>query len=385
MKILILTDGIYPFVIGGMQKHSYYLTKMLVEQGQQVTLVHCVPYGKKLPTHDEVVESMELKNKNGLDSIAIHFPKAGVIPGHYLKESYLYSKRIYDKLKHRLNEFDFIYAKGFSAWHLLHEKQQNKSIPPIGVKFHGYEMFQPPPSFKARLQNLLLRGPVKWNNLHADYVFSYGSKITTIIEQLGVQKKKIIEIPTGIESSWISQSIGENEKLNFVFVGRYERRKGIDELNFALRQLPASTAFHFHFISPIPHSKRLSDERITYHGSITDTVQMKSILDNCQIMVVPSHSEGMPNVIMEGMARGLAVLTTPVGAIEEVVDDTNGWLITPGDKNALKNKLQEILSLQLFIIKQKQEQSRMKISGFLWENIAKLTMEELQIIKFAER
>ncbi len=377
MKILIITDGIFPFVIGGMQKHSYYLTKWLVRLGEQVTLVHCVPHGKKLPTHQEVLSGMELEATDTFESVAIHFPMPGVIPGHYLKESYLYSKQVYNKLKSRLQEFDFVYAKGFSAWHLLYEKQTNKSLPPVGVKFHGYEMFQKPPSFKARLQNFLLKPPVKWNNLHADYVFSYGSKITDIVLGIGVDRKRIIEIPTGIDASWIRTSLTNNTKLEFVFLGRYERRKGIDELNKALQIVLQQYDIHFHFIGPIPPSKRIVSDKITYHGTIMESERIKSVMDDCQVLVAPSHSEGMPNVIMEGMARGMAILTTPVGAIESVVDRSNGWLVIPADSSSILTTLKEIVEMSSSGLLAKRENSLKKIRYFIWENIASQTQHEI--------
>ena len=40
MHILLLTDGIYPFVLGGMQKHSAILTEELIRKGIKITLVH---------------------------------------------------------------------------------------------------------------------------------------------------------------------------------------------------------------------------------------------------------------------------------------------------------------------------------------------------------
>ena len=74
------------------------------------------------------------------------------------------------------------------------------------MKFHGYEMYQFAPNLKIKLQHLLLRPFVKWNIKHADHVYSYGGKITTIIENLGISKENIKEIPSGIESSWINQN-----------------------------------------------------------------------------------------------------------------------------------------------------------------------------------
>ena len=40
MKIALLTDGIYPYVIGGMQKHSYFLAKYLARNKINVDLYH---------------------------------------------------------------------------------------------------------------------------------------------------------------------------------------------------------------------------------------------------------------------------------------------------------------------------------------------------------
>lgn len=379
MKVLILTDGITPFVIGGMQKHSFYLAKFLVLRGHEVTLVHCVPFGKTLPTQEDTVSAMELPEGHQLKSIALHFPQAGVMPGHYIKESYLYSKRVYDRVKGELDTFDFIYIKGFAGWHLLAEKAKGQKMPPAGIKFHGYEMFQPPASFKSRFHHWLLRGPVKWNSLKADYVFSYGGKITPIIESIGVSRDRIIEIPTGIESGWLVKNADYKQKqpVQFVFVGRFERRKGIEELNEALLSLLPAGGFHFHFIGPVPPSKKIKSESITYHGAVTDKAEMQRLLDQCQILVVPSHSEGMPNVIMEGMARSLAVIATDVGAVSVVVDSSNGWLIAPASVDELRAALQNAIECGPDVLNQKRRQSFEKVGMFFWENVIIRTENEI--------
>src|SRR5690606_35815884 len=174
-----------------------------------------------------------------ITSFTYRFPKKGIIPGHYIRNSYQYSKTLFEEVKNRLNDFDCIYAKGFTAWKLMQAKKKGLNYPPIGVKFHGYEMFQKAPSFKVKLEHYLLRPFVKWNTLNADIVFSYGGKITQFIKKLGVSEQRILEIPSGIEEDFVS----ENEILEvhspraFCFIGRYERRKGIEELTEALKEL----------------------------------------------------------------------------------------------------------------------------------------------------
>jgi glycosyltransferase involved in cell wall biosynthesis len=53
-------------------------------------------------------------------------------------------------------------------------------------------------------------------------------------------------------------------------------------------------------------------------------------------LVVPSHAEGMPLALMEGMAAGLPVVATSVGGIPELVTHLQtGLLVTPGEPGEL--------------------------------------------------
>lgn len=378
MKLLILTDGIHPFVIGGMQKHSFYLAKNLAELGHSITLVHCIDATKKLPTATELEEVFGTNAMSNIEFIGLKFPSPSWYPGHYLKESYIYSRLAFDMLKDRLNTFDFIYSKGFTAWYFLEKKKKGTKMPPVSVKFHGYEMFQPPANFKSRIHNMILKSPVLWINQHADYIFSYGGKITGIIQSLGIASEKIIEIPTGIESSWCVEKIKEQtDVIRFAFVGRFERRKGVEELTEALRTLKDECNFRFDFIGPIPPSVKVKSDKIVYHGSISNKNEIQTILDKCQVLVVPSHSEGMPNVIMEGMARGLAILATDVGAVKSVVNEKNGWFVEAGDFNALKQVLSEIVALDVQVVRLKRNQSLERIKLFFWDQIAVHTATEI--------
>src|SRR5688572_3708273 len=179
MRIALITDGIYPYVVGGMQRHSFYLAKYLSRRNVHVTLVHF-----NMSTQD--ISELELfteEEKQYIENIVIPFPKGDPFPGHYIRASYQYSSLIYEHLRHRLDEFDFIYTKGFSGWRLLKEKNKSpKGIPPVGVKFHGYEMFQKASKLIIIFHQQLLKGPVRWISRNADYVFSYGGKISSLIQ-----------------------------------------------------------------------------------------------------------------------------------------------------------------------------------------------------------
>jgi hypothetical protein len=87
------------------------------------------------------------------------------------------------------------------------------------VKFHGYEMFQIAPEPKAKLQQQILKPFVKKISQQANVVFSYGGKITEIIKAIHVKSNKIVEIPSGVEKNFISESIATHytNKRKFVF------------------------------------------------------------------------------------------------------------------------------------------------------------------------
>lgn len=66
------------------------------------------------------------------------------------------------------------------------------------------------------------------------------------------------------------------------------------------------------------------------YGSVPD------ILQSADILVIPSRDEGLPNVLLEGMAAGLCLIATKVGGIPEIVEDSwDGLLVPPGDHDTL--------------------------------------------------
>jgi glycosyltransferase involved in cell wall biosynthesis len=104
-----------------------------------------------------------------------------------------------------------------------------------------------------------------------------------------------------------------------------------------------------------------------------DVVQVKAIVQNADVLVCPSHSEGMPNVIMEGMASGLAIIATDVGAVSKMVSDKNGFLIdTENLKDNLLIAMKEMMLLkEEHLLNYKQNSIAQVKQFFLWDNVIK--------------
>lgn len=72
-------------------------------------------------------------------------------------------------------------------------------------------------------------------------------------------------------------------------------------------------------------------ERVSIPGW-QDAARAQALLDDADIFVLPSRQEGLPMAILEAMARGAAVISTPVGAIPDAITDgETGLLVPPGD------------------------------------------------------
>lgn len=375
MKIAILTDGIHPYVIGGMQKHSFYLVRELARNGHTIYLFHC----NESKYDASKLEFFSEAERKRIKSFVIPFPKKTYFPLHYLFESYSYSESIYSALKPFLSEIDFIFAQGFCAWALLNISML-KPIPPVAIHFHGFEMFQNIPSFKSKFSRYFLQKVVKHNLEKANYAISYGGKITTILGKI-TDKSKIWEVPAAIENSWpVEKPNPISDKVRFVFVGRYERRKGIPELNKAIEKLSGKTGFTVDFIGDIPEEKRLSYPFITYHGKLSSEGDIKQILCGCDVLVCPSYAEGMPNVIMEAMACGLAVIATDVGAVSLLVDKQNGYLLEGPNVDLIVNAMTDVIGRKNELSVMKQASLDRIKEKFLMETVTKQFLSKLENI-----
>ncbi len=90
------------------------------------------------------------------------------------------------------------------------------------------------------------------------------------------------------------------------------------------------------------------EKRVRFTGHVSNIVDYYQILD---IVVIPSHSEGLPNVLLEALAFGIPVIATKVGAIPNVLSRLPETLIEPGDEREMAAKIDQLLKDEKICLK----------------------------------
>lgn len=140
--------------------------------------------------------------------------------------------------------------------------------------------------------------------------------------------------------------------IDFLFLGRLGEQKGTDDtLNVLERLRREGRNFRCVMAGDGPIEEYVA--KIRQKGLLrqvelagwVDGEEKMSLLQDAKILLLPSYHEGLPMSILEAMASGEAVVSTPVGGIPEAVQkEKSGFLITPGDTKALYNALWKLLN-----------------------------------------
>lgn len=136
--------------------------------------------------------------------------------------------------------------------------------------------------------------------------------------------------------------------LRVLFVGWMLEAKGVPELLEAASHFPDvqfTLIGHYHteFVDRIEEQLEAARDHVTVLEPVPRN-QMVGLYREADVFVLPTRREGFPMVILEAMAAGLPVISTPIGAIPDMVRDGEEGLIVPErDSAALTAALTQLL------------------------------------------
>ncbi|MDO9084682.1 MAG: glycosyltransferase family 4 protein [Anaerolineaceae bacterium] len=209
-------------------------------------------------------------------------------------------------------------------------------------------------SFFGSLIVSIMQGVHKW-------ISTWNSKVDIFIALTDFSRSKLIQ--NGIKEKLIKVKpnfvIDEFSQFNFkgtyaLFIGRLSEEKGVNILLEAWAELENDISL-----------------KIIGDGNLSETVDffcknhpsvewlgrqshdfVMEILSQAKVLIVPSICyEGMPRAIIEAFSLGKPVIASRIGGIENMISEEVGYLVNPGDKNALVNEVREFLENKDLVIK----------------------------------
>ncbi|MDD4582926.1 MAG: glycosyltransferase family 4 protein [Eubacteriales bacterium] len=135
-----------------------------------------------------------------------------------------------------------------------------------------------------------------------------------------------------INSIPIDKEINDNIKT-ILFVGHVLEIKGCDVIYEAAKLFPEIQFVLLGLISN-KFKNMAKPSNIYLFGEVSGD-QVKTEMLKADLLLFPTHTEGFPNVVIEAMACGLPIISTPAGAIPEMIEKNGGILVPINDVDAV--------------------------------------------------
>jgi glycosyltransferase involved in cell wall biosynthesis len=249
-------------------------------------------------------------------------------------------------------EVDVLCCNGYKANLLGRLAARRVGIPAVAVS-RGWTG----ESLRVRLYEWLDRRHLRW----MDRVVCVSSAQAAKVLRTGVRSDRVQVVPNAIDSArFVDVDSRYRRDLEKRFeraptriiaaAGRLSPEKGFDLLVTAaarVRHVHPDTGFLLFGEGACRQAlqRQIESLRLTEHFVLEGfRKDLDALLPHFDLFVLPSYTEGLPNVVLEACAAGVPVVATAVGGTPEVLADGVGRLTPPGDVGALTEAITDVLS-----------------------------------------
>ncbi|GAB7020491.1 glycosyltransferase family 4 protein [Halostagnicola bangensis] len=333
MRILRVAQKIYPDVKGGGPYHVHAMSRDQAAMGHDVTVV-TIRTDPELP-HVEERDGYTLVRYDP----AVKLLGNDISPGlaWYLAGA---------------DDFDVIHAHShlYFSTNLTALKRLLGDIP-LAITNHGlYSQNAPKWVF-----NLYLRSVGRWAFNQADVAFCYTEIDRERVQEFAVSSR-IEVVSNGIDTGRFTpegpeSGLIEKEGPVILFVGRLVEGKQPLEVVRAVAQVQDSYPdIELYFCGEGPLRSDLEsiacdldlENRVTFLGHIPYD-EMPEIYRVSNVLVLPSHSEGVPRTVLEAMATNIPVVMSDLEQVSEIIEGA-GRTATPGNTKQFSTDLKRELT-----------------------------------------
>jgi glycosyltransferase involved in cell wall biosynthesis len=275
-----------------------------------------------------------------------------------IDERFRFDVRVVEELKRVVEHKkpDVIQTHNVKSHFIMRLSGLWRDIPWIAFH-HGYTTTD----FKMRAYNQLDR----WSLRKAHRVVTMNKIFAEQLMQAGASRKgtRILHNAIDVESILnvnleeaikLKTRLGiEEEERVIIAIGRLSQEKGQVDLVRAfatLLQQQAKLQTKLVIVGEGPEREKLEQEinslkikeDVVFAGQVSNVKPFYAIAD---LMVLPSHSEGSPNVLLEAMAANVPVVTTSVGGVPEIATDKeNALFVEARNSKALAQAISQLLN-----------------------------------------
>ena len=316
MNILVISHE-YPPIGGGGANACLFLSREYVHASHKVTVVTAAY--NNLPTEEvqEGVRIIRVKAKRTKEDKSSFYEMFT-----YLKSAYFYVDKLCKKEHFDICQVYFGIPSGPIGVHI----KRKYKIPYI-VRFGGGDI--PGAQKRFAMMYKLLSPFIRniWKN--ADMLVA-NSEVLCEKAKAYENKYPIMIIPNGVDSEYFTPNLLKKEKcseLNILFVSRLIKGKGLQYIIPSMKRIYDECNARLTIVGDGPYKEELI--RITKENNVEEYVsfvgkknkqELYPYYNNSDLFILPSESEGMPNVVLEAMSMGLPIVMTPCGGSKELID-----------------------------------------------------------------
>lgn len=140
----------------------------------------------------------------------------------------------------------------------------------------------------------------------------------------------------------------KSEDVNFIFIGRVMKLKGIDEYLEAAKRIRKKYLNAYFYIAGFIEEEKYKEKVASYGDAVVPLGFIKDItaeINKCHCTILPSHGgEGVPNVLLESAAMGRICIGSRIPGTEDVIDDgKTGYLFETGNVDSLVKAIEKVI------------------------------------------